>query len=443
MKKLLSLYNKAMNLLAIPFRDLLLGSSTKDRAPTDSTPSSLQFSNRFRFHPLFGDLSMGNHFWFMVTLGTVLGFTSFLHSTDSAWALGTRPSLSSLTIQLHPIITVELEKPVFLTVAGDSHQLYVVEQQGRIRLIDKGVLQPHAFLDITEKISFGGERGLLGLAFHPQYKTNGRFFVNYTRAQDGATVIAEFRASLKSGSASPSNEQTLLVIPQPFGNHNGGMIAFGPDGFLYIAMGDGGAGGDPDNRGQNPTELLGKILRIDIDHGSPYAVPDDNPFAKKAQGQAVYALGFRNPWRFSFDRQSGDLWVADVGQNKWEEINRVERGKNYGWRVMEGAHCFNPSPNCSSKNLALPVAEYMNTSPRCAITGGYAYRGQGIPTLRGQYLFADFCSGEIMSLVGTRIEVLLNTGLHISSFGEDKEGELYVVDHGGGIYKITTPPRTP
>jgi len=366
-------------------------------------------------------------------------FTGLLPWEQSALALGKRPSLSSANIQLTPIITDGLEQPIFLTVTGShTHQLHVVEQGGRIRIIDKGVLLPRTFLDISEKVSFGGERGLLGLAFHPQYKNNGRFFVNYTRAQDGATVVSEFSVTLNPRSGSSSKERILLVIPQPYGNHNGGMIAFGPDGFLYIGMGDGGAGGDPCNRGQNPRELLGKMLRIDIDHGSPFTVPHDNPFAKKAQGQAIYALGFRNPWRFSFDRQSGDLWVADVGQHQWEEINRVERGKNYGWRLMEGLHCFKPSTNCSPQDLALPIAEYKNAAPRCAITGGYVYRGRTVPGLNGQYIFADFCSGEIMRLVGTHIDVLLNTGLHISSFGEDQEGELYVVDHGGGIYKITT-----
>ncbi|MEC4674668.1 MAG: PQQ-dependent sugar dehydrogenase [Nitrospirota bacterium] len=386
---------------------------------------------------------MGNLISLIIIMSMVLVFTGFPHWARPALALGIKPSLSSPTIQLNPIITDSLEQPVFLTVTGrDAQRLYVVEQRGRIRIIDKGILLPHAFLDISEKVGFGGERGLLGLAFHPQYKSNGRFFVNYTRARDGATVVSEFTVSTNPLSASSSGEHILLVIPQPYGNHNGGMIAFGPDGFLYIGMGDGGAGGDPGNRGQNPRELLGKMLRIDIDQGSPFTIPDDNPFAKEAQGQAIYALGFRNPWRFSFDRQSGELWVGDVGQNQWEEIDRVERGKNYGWRLMEGLHCFKPSTNCSPLDLALPLAEYKNASPRCSITGGYVYRGHEVPGLSGQYVFADFCSGEIMRLVDTHIDVLLNTGLHISSFGEDKEGELFVVDHGGGIYKITTPSRT-
>ena len=394
------------------------------------------------FFPRFRFSRVGSLFSIMVPMCTILVFTNIVHREGSAWALGTRPAHISAIIQLTPIITEGLEQPVFLTVTGmDTRRLYVVEQRGCIRTIEKGALLPHAFLDISEKVSFGGERGLLGLAFHPHYKRNGRFFVNYSRAQDGATVIAEFKVSTNPLSASPA-ERILLVVPQPYGNHNGGMIAFGPDGSLYIGMGDGGAGGDPGNRGQNPAELLGKMLRIDIDHGFPYTVPSDNPFAMSAQGQAIYALGFRNPWRFSFDRLTGDLWVGDVGQNQWEEIDRVERGKNYGWRIMEGSHCFNPSTNCSKKDLVLPVAEYRNASPRCAITGGYVYRGPGVPGLTGQYIFGDFCSGEIMRILDGRIDVLLDTGLRISSFGEDNEGELYVVDHGGGIYKISTFSRT-
>ena len=358
-------------------------------------------------------------------------------SHPEIWALGTRPLFSTDSIRLIPIVTQGLEQPVFLTVPGSgSGDLIVVEQPGRIRTIRQQQLHPQPFLDITEKVFFGGERGLLGLAFHPDFPSNGRLFVNYTRTPDGATVIAEYQGTNSRLPAPSVSERILLVIPQPYGNHNGGMIAFGPDGFLYIGMGDGGAGGDPGNRGQDPTSLLGKILRIDVNQEHPYSIPRDNPFAQQPQGQAIYAMGFRNPWRFSFDRRSGDLWVGDVGQNQWEEIDRVELGKNYGWRLMEGNHCFNPPTGCLPSHLSLPVTEYQNTSPRCAITGGYVYRGKGIPELRGRYLFADFCSGEIMRLEGTNIEVLLDTDLNISSLGEDGDGELYVVDHGGGIFKI-------
>jgi len=376
-----------------------------------------------------------------IVLSLILLSTIFLLVTNQrVEALGKPPALSNTTIRLVPITTHKLEQPVFVTVTSqNSLDLMVVEQPGRLRIIRKGALLSQPFLDITDKVRFGGEQGLLGLAFHPRYPANGRFFVNYTRTQDGATVVAEFKNSTKSPFTPSSSERILLVIPQPYGNHNGGMIAFGPDGFLYIGMGDGGASGDPGNRSQHPREILGKMLRIDVDQGRPFAIPPDNPFLDHAQGQAIYALGLRNPWRFSFDRQSGDLWVGDVGQNHWEEINRVERGRNYGWRIMEGGHCFNPPTACPQTGLALPIAEYKNASPRCAITGGYVYRGDTIPAIRGNYLFADFCSGEIMRLSDGNITVLLDTGLHISSFGEDGKGELYVVDHGGGIYKISTP----
>lgn len=334
-------------------------------------------------------------------------------------------------------MTQGLEQPVFLTHTGDADQrLFIVEQPGRIRIFKNGRLLSAPFLDITNRVSFGGERGLLGLAFHPRFVRNGRVFVNYSRRGDGATIISEFHVSGETNQVEKT-EKILLVIPQPYGNHNGGMIAFGPDDFLYIATGDGGAGGDPGNRGQNPKELLGKILRIDVDHKTPYSIPKDNPRAEKRQGKEIFAFGFRNPWRFSFDKATGDLWAADVGQNRWEEIDRVEKGKNYGWRIMEGKHCFIPSTGCAQNGLTLPIAEYANGSGRCSITGGYVYRGQRVPRLQGTYIFGDFCSGEVMGLVNNQVTVLLATGLRISSFGEDQVGELYLVDHGGGIYRIT------
>lgn len=366
---------------------------------------------------------------------TLLLFMIFILPIPS-FSLATAPVPQPL-IALSPIVTQDLEQPVFLTHAGDqTPRLFILEQAGRIRVVEKGHLHSDSFLDITDLVSFGGERGLLGLAFHPHYSKNGRFFVNYSRAGDGATVISEFQASGTSNRAG-EKEKILLTIPQPYGNHNGGMIAFGPDELLYIATGDGGAGGDPGNRGQNLKALLGKILRIDVDHKFPYAIPDDNPFLTSPQGQEIFAFGFRNPWRFSFDHQTGTLWAADVGQNQWEEIDKVEKGKNYGWRIMEGTHCFKPSRNCPQAGLILPVAEYAHEAGRCSITGGYVYRGNQVPTLQGMYIFGDYCSGEIMGLDNSRVVVLRSTNLRISSFGEDAEGELYVVDHGGGIYQIT------
>ncbi len=366
---------------------------------------------------------------------TALALLLIWSPSISAFALAKPPPKTD--ISLFPLVTKGLEQPVFVTHSGDQGQrLFIVEQAGRIRILENGRLLPTPFLDITNRVNFGGEQGLLGLAFHPNFSDNGRFFVNYSRATDGATVISEFHVSGTTNRAQPT-ETILLVISQPYGNHNGGMISFGPDGFLYMATGDGGAGGDPGNRGQNQTELLGKILRIDIDHGAPYSIPQDNPFATRQQGREIFALGFRNPWRFSFDQMTGELWAADVGQNRWEEIDRVEKGKNYGWRIMEGMHCFKPSTDCPQSGLTLPIAEYANESGRCSITGGYVYRGKQVPLLQGTYIFGDYCSGEVMGLVNNRVTVFLSTGLRIASFGEDATGELYVVDHGGGVYRIT------
>lgn len=349
------------------------------------------------------------------------------------------------TVALAPVVTGGLEKPLFLTHAGDgSDRLYVLEQPGRIRLLERGVLSAAPFLDLTDRVLMDDtERGLLGLAFHPDYRRNGRLFVNYTRRPDGATVVAEYRRG-RSPEMASRDERVLIVILQPESNHNGGMIAFGPDGYLYIGMGDGGAWGDPGNRAQNPQELLGKILRIDVDRGEPYVIPSDNPFAREGGRPEIYALGMRNPWRFSFDRESGGLWVADVGQKKWEEVDLVTRGGNYGWRLMEGAHCYNPAVDCPTEGLALPVAEYGHEGGRCSIIGGYVYRGRAIHALRGTYVYGDFCSGEVFAFKPPREGraipgVLLKTGFRISSFGEDEAGELYLVDLSGGIHRFVLP----
>lgn len=339
-------------------------------------------------------------------------------------------------IILRPIVEQGLTHPLYLTHAGDgTGRLYVVEQAGAIRTVINHALHTVPFLDIRERVLSGGERGLLGLAFHPRFSDNGRLFVNYTRHPDGATVISEFRA--RNERADPHSERVLLTVAQPYANHNGGMLAFGPDGFLYIALGDGGAAGDPGNRAQDKTSLLGKLLRLDVDHGTPYAIPRDNPFAAGGGRAEIYAYGLRNPWRFSFDRATGELWLADVGQNRWEEINVVERGKNYGWRVMEGNHCFLPPIACKRDGLTPPRAEYRNKNPRCSITGGYVYRGRAVPALSGMYVFGDYCSGEVMALHGDALKVLITSKLRISSFGEDEQGELYVLDHQGGVYRIT------
>jgi len=353
----------------------------------------------------------------------------------------------TLPVNLEPVAS-NLDNPVFITASGDhSDRLFIVEQPGRIR-----VRQPNGslttFLDIRAKVLFGGERGLLGLAFHPQFRTNGRFFVDYTRRPDGATVIAEYRVSASDENIADPAETVLLVIAQPFANHNGGMLAFGPDGFLYIGMGDGGSANDPGNRAQNLQQLLGKILRIDIDHsadGRLYSSPRSNPFFGSTQFRnEIYALGLRNPWRFSFDRATGDLYVGDVGQNAWEEIDIVVAGANYGWRVFEGNHCTgNDAGLCSFSSFSPPIAEYSHSGGRCSITGGYVYRGAQASLPFGAYVFADFCTGEIFLLQGKRQSLLMDTAMSISSFGEDESGEIYVVDIGGSVFRFTNPSPPP
>jgi len=354
-----------------------------------------------------------------------------------SWGFSGKPIISHSTIDLQPIVNHRFSKPVFLTHSPDhTNRLFVVEQDGQILIIQKNRMLPTPFFNLGDKLSTGGERGLLGLAFHPHFPSNGRIFVNYTRARDRATVIAEYRVSSNPNQAT-QDESVLLVIPQPYGNHNGGMLAFGPDQFLYIGMGDGGAGGDPENYAQNQNELLGKVLRVDVNQRPPYSIPLDNPLMKGDGRPEIFAWGLRNPWRFSFDRKNGQLWAGDVGQNAWEEINVIKKGNNYGWRRMEGTHCFNPETRCR-QNLALvdPVTEYAHEQGRCSVTGGYVYRGATIPALLGTYVFGDFCSGEIWGYRDGHMRLLRETDLQISSFGEDRKGELYVVDYGGEIFQI-------
>jgi glucose/arabinose dehydrogenase len=350
--------------------------------------------------------------------------------------------LAVSALQLVPVLT-GLDSPLYVTHARDgTNRLFVVEQPGRIKVMRLPGTTPNAFLDITAKVLSGGERGLLGLAFHPDYAVNRRFFVNYTRQPDGATVIAEYQASASDPDLADDTETVLLVIPQPFANHNGGMIEFGPDRFLYIGMGDGGSGNDPDNRAQDIEDLLGKILRIDVDVPNPPALfssPADNPFFGATPGRdEIYALGLRNPFRFSFDRQTGDLIAGDVGQGAREEIDVIVRGGNYGWRVFEGTLCTGLDPaSCGAGGFITPIAEYDHSGGRCSVTGGYVYRGtQGTLPL-GTYVFGDFCTGEIFQLSnGVPQELLLDTTSSIASFGEDEAGEIYVVGLEGTVFRL-------
>ncbi len=345
-----------------------------------------------------------------------------------------------------------LTAPLFVTGSGDgSGRLLVLEQAGRIMVVGAdGRLRSDPFLDIRGRVASGGERGLLGLALHPAYAQNGRLFLDYTDTS-GDTVIAEY-ARRDADHADAASERVLLHIKQPFANHNGGMVAFGPDGMLYIGMGDGGSGGDPLNNGQRLDTLLGKLLRIDVDDAQPYAIPADNPFVGRTGVRPeIFAYGLRNPWRFSFDRATGDLFIGDVGQGAWEEVDAVPAGRagglDFGWRIMEGRDCFGGAA-CSPAGLARPAFVYSH-SFGCAISGGYVYRGTAFPALAGGYLFGDYCSGRIWALSAaaalsgaTTARELLDTGLTVASFGQDDAGELYVCDLGGGrIYRLTAEAR--
>ncbi|MFL5757573.1 MAG: PQQ-dependent sugar dehydrogenase [Chloroflexota bacterium] len=345
-------------------------------------------------------------------------------------------------------------KPVLVVGAGDrSGRLFIVEQTGRIRIWKAGQVLAKPFLDISASVSKGGEQGLLGLAFHPSFATNGKFYVDFTNAS-GSTAISEYRVSSTDRDvADQSTGRRIITITQPYANHNGGNIAFGPDRMLYIGMGDGGGAGDPDNRAQSIGSLLGKILRIDVNGTSGtkrYRVPSDNPYVGRTGADEIWARGLRNPWRWSFDRATGDLWIGDVGQSRYEEIDRARRtsttlagrNANYGWRVMEGRHCYNPATGCSTTGKTYPLGEYSHTYG-CAVTGGYVYRGTAYPALAGGYFYGDYCSGRIWSMPANTTAnpaagvQMLDTDMMITSFGQDDAGELYVVDGPGGrIFEI-------
>jgi len=344
-------------------------------------------------------------------------------------------------IQLAPVAT-GLASSSFVTNAGDgSNRLFIVEQGGTIRVLQPGSSAPTPFLDIHTKVASGGEQGLLGLAFHPQYTVNGRFFVYYTRAGDGMLVIAEYHVSTDPNVADPA-ETVLLTIPHPVNTrHNGGMLAFGPDHYLYIGVGDGGSANDALNNAQNTDVLLGKILRIDVSAPGVYTSPSSNPFFGATPGRdEIFALGFRNPRRFSFDHVTGVQWVGDVGQGAREEVDMpIVSGGNYGWRGYEGFACTNDDSSlCDPANGLFPIFDYSHSNGRCSITAGYVYRGSHGTLPGGTYVYGDYCSGEIFAWDGSTQSVLLDTALNISSFGEDEQGELYVVDLGGTVSRMAS-----
>ena len=337
------------------------------------------------------------------------------------------------TWRLEPVLD-GLRSPVLvLEVPDDSGRLAVVEQGGRV------VVEGSTFLDITDRVLDGGERGLLGFAFHPEYSENGVAFASYTDLQ-GDSVLSRFR--LREGALDNASEEVLLRVDQPYPNHNGGNVVFGPDGFLYFGLGDGGSGGDPHGNGQDKDALLGSMLRLDAPAEGPIAAPPDNPFVGKDGADEVWAKGLRNPWRFSFDRETGDLWIGDVGQNAEEEVDyqpaSSKGGENYGWNVWEGARRYNPVGSTFSEPVA-PVFTYP-TDEGCAVTGGYVYRGPSAPSLVGAYLFADYCNGKVWALrhagdAWTR-SLVVESDARVSSFGEDSRGEVYVVDHGGRVLRL-------
>lgn len=352
-------------------------------------------------------------------------------ASPPATSATTFPDPNAYTWQM---LVTGLQRPLDLQPDG-SGRLFVLEKPGRIRIIENDQLLETPFLDITERVrSTGNEQGLLGLAFHPQYQTNGRFFVNYIDI-NGDTVIARFQVSSDPNVADPNSEVKLLGVDQPFANHNGGVLTFGPDGYLYAGLGDGGSQGDPNGNAQNTGVLLGKILRLDVDSADPYAVPADNPF-----GNEVWDYGFRNPWRFSFDRSTGDLYIGDVGQNQWEEIDFIAAGSpggaNFGWDHREGAHDYEGG---GPVGMIDPVAEYSHPEGGCSVTGGYVYRGS-MSEWNGIYLYGDYCTGMIWGLIRTgdtwQSQLLFDLDVTITSFGQDASGELYLVSDNGGVFRF-------
>ena len=367
----------------------------------------------------------------------------------------TLPSPSSApqleTLGLEPVLPAQSFRSPTNLVQADNGRVWVSEQAGRVWLFDlfDGTSAEHIAvpepLDITEHVSSrGSEEGLLGMALEPKFQR--RLYVYYSAANPRRSVVSRFTVSSHNTSVDPDSEMVILEVEQPYANHNGGQLAFGPDGYLYIGLGDGGAAGDPLGNGQNTSTLLGSILRIDVSQATvdhPYTIPPDNPFIADGGGRGeIWAYGLRNPWRFSFDRDTGELWAGDVGQNRWEEIDLISLGANYGWNVLEGSHCFRTSDGCEREGTVPPVWEYSLDGKPCSVIGGYVYRGSTIRWLNGVYVYGDFCSGKVFGLRYVNGAVmehqqLLDTGLRIMSFAEDNDGELYLLTQQSGIYRLS------
>ena len=381
--------------------------------------------------------------WLAVLLGGLAGACAQGGSGSNVEA--PQPGDSMLTLAA---VAQGLESPLFVTAPAGDSRIFIVERPGRIRIVEDGQLLATPFLDIVPQVGTGGERGLLGLAFHPDYASNGYFYVNYSD-RDGNTRVERYTVGTDPDVADPGSATLVISIDQPYANHNGGMIAFGPDGMLYVGMGDGGSANDPGGNGQNPATLLGAMLRLDVDGGDPYAIPADNPFVDRsgARGE-IWAIGVRNPWRFSFDRDVPRLYIADVGQNAWEEIDIVpagEGGRNFGWNVMEGTHCFR-SASCDESGLTLPEVDYGHDQG-CSVIGGYVYRGSALPELAGRYFYADYCSGWLRSFrydgpgsVADHREWPVGDFGSPLGFGEDAAGELYVTSQNGTVYRLERRP---
>lgn len=343
---------------------------------------------------------------------------------------------------------LSFSQPLYVTHANDgTNRVFIVEKTGTIKVLpnDSNTTDSRNFLDISNKIISGSERGLLGLAFHPNYTTNGYFYVNYTRSGDGATIVSRFsRSSGDPNKADSLSELNLLTISQPYSNHNGGIVFFGLDGYLYIGMGDGGSGGDPGDRAQNVNELLGKVLRINVDStsgGNNYSIPPTNPFAQGGGRPEIFTIGMRNPWRISQDATTGLIWCADVGQDAWEEVDLLEVGKNYGWRCYEGNAPYNTSGCGPSTNYTFPIKVYQNVGSDCSVTGGYVYRGQRRPELLGQYIYADYCSRKVWRLKYENGQVtgdslIASAPSSVYSFGTDQNNELYLCGSNGVVYRF-------